>query len=98
MFLTHLCLPIFQIGQAALLQAFRPCGTENMDTVETAFKNLIKKRSCDDSSLSLNVTSYSDSIMDWSMNQSNIGNNRLHLEGWFWTYLETYLKVSCSSL
>ena len=73
MFLIHLCLPISQTGQAALLQAFRPCGTENMDTVETAFKNLIKKRSYDDSSLSFNVTSYSDSIMDWSRNQSNFG-------------------------
>jgi hypothetical protein len=32
MFLTHLCLLITQIGQATLLQAFRPCGTENMKT------------------------------------------------------------------
>jgi hypothetical protein len=31
-FLTHLCLPISQIGQASLLHAFRPCGTENMET------------------------------------------------------------------
>jgi hypothetical protein len=69
LFLTHLCLPISQIGQAALLQAFRPCGTENM---ETAFKNLIKKRSYDDSSLLFDVTIYSASIIDWSINQSNI--------------------------
>jgi hypothetical protein len=49
---------------AAFLQAFRYCGTENMETEETAFKNLIKKRSYDESSLSFNVTSYSDLIMD----------------------------------
>lgn len=43
--LTHLCLPISQIGQAALPQAFRPCGTENIETVETAFRktNQIEK-------------------------------------------------------
>jgi hypothetical protein len=92
MFLTHLCLPLSQIGQAALPQAFRPYGRENMETVETVFKYLTKKRSYDDSSFSFNVTSYSDSIMDWSRNQSNIG--RLVLD----IFLETYLKVSCSSL
>ena len=91
MFLTHLCLPISQIGQAALLQAFRLCGTENMETVETDLEKLIERRSYD-FSLSFNVTSYSDSIMDWSRNQSNIG--RLVLD----IFLETYLKVSCSSL
>ena len=37
-------LPISQIGQAALLQAFRPCGTENMETVKTDLENLIKKK------------------------------------------------------
>ena len=73
MFLTHLCLPISQIGQAALLQAFRPCGTENMETVETDLENLIKKRSYDDSSLSFNVTSYSDAMKDWPRNKSNFG-------------------------
>ena len=68
------CLPISQIGQAALFQAFRPCGTQNMETVETDLEKLIKRRSYNDSSLSFNVTSYSDSIMDWSRNQSNTGN------------------------
>jgi hypothetical protein len=97
MFLTHVCLPISQIGQAALLHAFRHVGQKTW-RLETAFKNVIKNRSHDESSLSFNVTSYCDSIMDWSRNQSNIGNNSLHLEGWFWTFLETYLKVSCSSL
>ena len=37
-------LPISQIGQAALLQPFRPCGTENMETVKTDLENLIKKK------------------------------------------------------
>ena len=69
-----------------------------METMETDLEKLIKRRSYNDSSLSFNVTSYSDSIMDWSRNQSNIGNNSLHLEGWFWTFLETYLKVSYSCL
>jgi hypothetical protein len=35
--------------------------------LETTFKNLIKK-SYNDSSLSFNVISYSDSILDWSRN------------------------------
>ena len=55
MFLTHHSLPISQIGQAALPQAFRPCGTKNMETVETDLEKLIK-RSYNDSSLSFNVT------------------------------------------
>ena len=74
-FLTHLCLPISQIGQAALLQAFRPCGTENMETVETDLEKPIERKSYNDSSLSFNVTSYSDSIMDWSRNKYNIGDS-----------------------
>ena len=63
MFLMHLRLPI---SHAALLQAFRHCRTENMETVETDLEKLIKRRSYDDSSLFFNVTSYSDSVMDWS--------------------------------
>jgi hypothetical protein len=90
MFLTHLCLPVSQIGQAPLLQAFTPCGTENMETVETAIKNLIKRGSYDDSSLSFKMISYSDSIMDLSIIQSNTGNNSLHLEDWLWIFLETF--------
>ena len=69
MFLTHLCLPMSQIRQVKL-----PCfkllnldGTENIETVETDLEKLVK-RSYDDSSLSFNVTSYSDSIMDWFIN------------------------------
>jgi hypothetical protein len=72
-----------------------------METMETDLEKLIKRRSYNDSSLSFNVTSYSDSVMDWSRNQSNIGkkgDDRLHLEGWFWTFSETYWEVSCSSL
>jgi hypothetical protein len=64
-----------QIRQAALLQAFKPCGTENIETVETNFEKLIKRRIYNDSSLSFIVTSYSDSIMDWSRNESNIGDS-----------------------
>jgi hypothetical protein len=45
--------------------------------LKTAFKNLIKKRSYDESSLSFNVTSDSDSIMDYSINLSSIGNKSL---------------------
>jgi hypothetical protein len=63
-----------QIGQAALIQAFRPCGTEFMETVETDLEKLIKRRSYNDSFLSFKVVSYSDSIMDCSRNQSNLGN------------------------
>jgi hypothetical protein len=47
-------------------------GTENIETVETDLEKLIKRRSYNASSLSFNVTSYSDSIMDWSRNKSNI--------------------------
>jgi hypothetical protein len=43
-----------------------------METVETDLEKLIKRRSYYDSSLSYNVTSYSDSIMDWSRNKSSI--------------------------
>lgn len=39
----HLCLLISQIGQAALPQAFRPCGTENTETVETDLEKLINR-------------------------------------------------------
>ena len=35
MFLTHLYLLVAQVGLAALLQAFRPYGTENMENVES---------------------------------------------------------------
>jgi hypothetical protein len=75
MLLTHLCLPMSQIRQATLLQAFRPYETENIETMKTDLENVIKKRSYNDSSLSFNVTSYSDSIMDWSRNKYNIGDS-----------------------
>ena len=63
---------MFQNTQAALLQAFVPCGTKNIETVETDFEKLIKMRNYNDFSLSFNVTSYSDLITSWSGNQSNI--------------------------
>jgi hypothetical protein len=63
------------IRQAALLQAFRPCGTDNIETVETNLEKLIKRRNYNDSSLFLNVTNYSDSVMDSSRNKSNIGDS-----------------------
>jgi hypothetical protein len=31
-------MPVSQIGQPALPQAFRPCGTKNAETVEPTFK------------------------------------------------------------
>ena len=96
-FLTHLCLPIYQIRQVALLHAFRPFGTENMET-GNCLQKFNQKKSYDDYLLSFNVTSYSDSIMDCSINQPNIGNNSLHLEVWHWILLETSLKCICSSL
>ena len=73
MFLTHLCLPLSQIGQAKLpcFKLFNLMGQRTLETVETDLEKLVK-RSYDDSSLSFNVTSYSDSIMDWSSNNSNI--------------------------
>jgi hypothetical protein len=43
--------------------------------METDLEKLIKRRSYNDSSLYFNVTSYSDSIMDWSRNKSNIGDS-----------------------
>jgi hypothetical protein len=43
--------------------------------VETDLEKLIKRRSHNVSSLSINVTSYSDSIIDWSKNKSNIGDS-----------------------
>jgi hypothetical protein len=56
-------------------QAFRPCGTENIESVETHLEKLIKRRLYNDSSLSFNVTSYADSVMGWSRNKSNIGDS-----------------------
>ena len=75
MFLNYPFLPMSHIRQAALLQAFRPCGTDNIETVETNLEKLIKRRSYNDSSLFLNVTNYSDSVMDSSRNKSNIGDS-----------------------
>jgi hypothetical protein len=46
-------------------------GQRTLETMETDLEKLVK-RSYDDSSLSFNVTSYSDSILDWSSNNSNI--------------------------
>ena len=48
-----------------------------METVETDLEKLIKRRSYNNSSLSFNVISYSDSIMDWSRNQSNTGKKEI---------------------
>jgi hypothetical protein len=42
-FLTYLCLPISQIGQATLLQAFRFCRRGNMETVEADLKKNNRK-------------------------------------------------------
>ena len=73
-------------------------GQRTLETVEADLEKLFRRRSYYDSFFSFNVTSYSDSIMDLSRNQSNIGSNSLHLEGWFWTLSETYLEDSCGSL
>ena len=63
---------MFQNTQSAWLQVFTPGGTKNIETVETDLEKLIERRSYD-FSLSFNVTSYCDSIMDQSRNQSNFG-------------------------
>jgi hypothetical protein len=42
MFLTNLCLSIFQITKVSFLQAFKHCGTENIEMVETDLEKLIK--------------------------------------------------------
>jgi hypothetical protein len=44
--------------------------------VETDLEKLIKRRIFNDSSLSLNMISYSDTIMDWPRNKSNIGDSK----------------------
>jgi hypothetical protein len=74
MLLTHLCLPLSQTRQAKLpcFKLFNLMGQRTLETVETDLESLFKRRSYTDSSLSLNMTSYSDSIMDWSSNNSNI--------------------------
>lgn len=56
-------IPIYQTGQAALSQAFRPCRTETMGTEESAFKKLFKWQFVIIPPLSFNVTN-SNSIMD----------------------------------
>ena len=41
-FLTHICVPISQHGQATLPQAFRLCEPEKMENVETNLEKVIK--------------------------------------------------------
>ena len=48
-----------------------------MEIMGTDLEKLIKRRSYNNSSLSFNVTSCSDSVMDWSMNQSYIGKKEI---------------------
>ena len=74
MFLIHLCLPLTQIGQAKLpcLKLFNLMGHRTLETVESDLERLVIRKSYNDSSLSFNVTSYSNSILDWSSNKSNI--------------------------
>ena len=74
MFLTHLCLPLSQIGQAKVpcFKLFNLMGHRTLETVESDLERLVIRKSYNDSSLSFNVTSYSNSILDWSSNNSNI--------------------------
>jgi hypothetical protein len=74
MFLTYLCLTLSQIRQAKLpcFKLFNLMRQRTLETVETDLEKLFKRRSYSDFSFSFNVTSYSDSIMDWSRNKSNI--------------------------
>jgi hypothetical protein len=55
---------------------------EDIETVETDLEKLTKRKRYNDSSLSFNVTSYSDSIMGWSRNQSNIGKKEMAVFIW----------------
>ena len=72
--LTHLCLPLYQIGQAKVpcFKLFNLMGHRTLKTVESDLERLVIRKSYNDSSLSFNVTSYSNSILDWSSNNSNI--------------------------
>jgi hypothetical protein len=44
--------------------------------METDLGKLTKRKIYTDSSLSFNVTGYSDSIVDWSINKSSIGDSK----------------------
>ena len=74
MFLTHLCLSLSLIRQANLpcFKLFNLMGQRTLETVKTDLEKLFKRRTYNDSCFSFNVTSYSQSIMDWSSNNSNI--------------------------
>ena len=47
--------------------------------METDLEKLINRRSYNDSSFSFNVTSYFNSILDWSRNKSNIADSYLKI-------------------
>ena len=97
---------MFQNTQSAWLQVFTPGGTKNIETVETDLEKLIERRSYD-FSLSFNVTSYSDSIMDWSRNQSNTGKKEMtvfiwkagsgHFKGHIWKLVAVLYEVTFSA-
>ena len=74
MFLTHLCLPLSQIGQAkvACFKLFNLMGHRPLETMESDLERLVIRKSYNDSSLSFNVTSYSNPILDWSSNNFSI--------------------------
>ena len=68
------CLPLSHIGQAKVpcFKLFNLMGHRTLETVGSDLERLIIRKSYNDSSLSFNVTSYSNSILDWSSNNSNI--------------------------
>jgi hypothetical protein len=74
MFLIHLCLLLSQIGQAKVpcFKLFNLMGHRTLETMESDLETLVIKKSYNDSSLSFNVTSYPNSILNWSSNNSNI--------------------------
>ena len=72
--LDPLCLPLTQIREAKMpcFKLFNLMGQRTLETVESDLERLVIRKSYNDSSLSFNVTSYSNSILDWSSNNSNI--------------------------
>jgi hypothetical protein len=71
--LTHLCLPLSQIGQAKVpcFKLFNLMGHRTLKTMKSDLRRLVIRKSYNDSSLSFNVISYSNSFLDWSSNNTS---------------------------
>ena len=73
MFLIHLCLLLSQIGQAKVpcFKLFNLMGHRTLKTMKSDLRRLVIRKSYNDSSLSFNVISYSNSFLDWSSNNTS---------------------------